>query len=287
MNPFVVHIASGLSLFTGGIAVILSLSLLDRFPPPWINRLLRVLVIAGISIAILSATALPLWFTATASSITLASLSSRLTRRWPVLRKCVCLLWATVCMLELPRLITPQIDPSVNVETVVVLADSVTAGLGEEEATTWPALLRVRQNVNVIDLSHVGETTRTGHQRAAQHGLPADCVVLIELGGNDILGSTSSEDFAKELDSLLRFATAHQRHVFLFELPLPPFHNDWGSIQRTLARKYDVNLIPRHRLASVFQGKESTMDSIHLSQSGHERMLTIVCEVLRIPTSTD
>ena len=191
--------------------------------------------------------------------------------------------WGIICLSELAWQFTPRISESATSRPVVVLADSVTAGLGEGEATTWPTLLRNESSVNVVDLSHVGETVNSALKRVKRYELPERAVVILELGGNDILGGTSASNFETGLDALLTYVATDHRDVYLFELPLPPFHNQWGRIQRQQAKKHRVSLVPRHNLASVFAGTESTFDSIHLTQLGHKRLLRIVRHVLRIP----
>ncbi len=66
----------------------------------------------------------------------------------------------------------------------------------------------------------------------------------------------------------------------MFELPLPPFRHEFGRVQRALARKYHVALIPKRVLLSVLAGSDSTVDTIHLTQAGQRRMATRVWRLL-------
>ena len=66
----------------------------------------------------------------------------------------------------------------------------------------------------------------------------------------------------------------------MFELPLPPLSNEYGRIQRRLARRYQVRLIPKRIFISVLAGGGATLDSIHLSDDGHQRMAAEVWKVL-------
>lgn len=67
----------------------------------------------------------------------------------------------------------------------------------------------------------------------------------------------------------------------MFELPLPPFCNEFGRVQRRLAAKHGVTLIPKRVFATVLAGEEATLDSIHLSRAGHERMAEVVWGLIR------
>ncbi|MEM9657126.1 MAG: GDSL-type esterase/lipase family protein, partial [Planctomycetota bacterium] len=132
----------------------------------------------------------------------------------------------------------------------------------------------------VQDISHVGETAASALRRAKSAGVVSP-VVVIEIGGNDILGFTSAREFAKHLDELLAFVTAEERQVVMFELPLPPFYHEYGRIQRELAQKHDVRLAPRRIFLSVLAGDDSTLDTIHLSQAGHQVMADTVWNLVR------
>ena len=62
----------------------------------------------------------------------------------------------------------------------------------------------------------------------------------------------------------------------MFELPLPPFCNEYGRVQRSVAAKYNARLVPKRIFLSVIAGRDSTLDTIHLSQAGHQFMADCV-----------
>jgi acyl-CoA thioesterase-1 len=104
-------------------------------------------------------------------------------------------------------------------------------------------------------------------------------VVLLEIGGNDLLGGTTTTDFERDLDGLMTALRAPDRQLILFELPLPPFRHEYGYIQRRLSQKHQVALVPKRVFLGILAGGDSTLDSIHLSQAGHERMAECVWEL--------
>lgn len=163
---------------------------------------------------------------------------------------------------------------------VAIIGDSLTAGHGDEDAAVkWPALLRDRHGVEVIDRSRTGATTSAAAREAAENPIDAP-VVLLEIGGNDLLGGTPSGDYAAALDALLRAVCQPGRQVVMFELPLPPFHDRYGRIQRDLADRHGVALIPKRVLLSVILAGGATIDSIHLTGAGHERMAEAVWAIV-------
>jgi acyl-CoA thioesterase-1 len=105
-------------------------------------------------------------------------------------------------------------------------------------------------------------------------------LVLIELGGNDLLGSTSLEEFHRDLNALLKGLSAANCSIVMFELPLPPFNYQFGYSQRELAARYDVTLIPKRYLLNILVGQQATLDSIHLTETGHRQMAELVEELL-------
>ena len=128
-------------------------------------------------------------------------------------------------------------------------------------------------------ISHMGETAASALKRAEKDRITSP-IVILEIGGNDLLGSTSSAEFSVDLDTLLAHVRAPGRQVIMFELPLPPFSHEYGRIQRTLARKHKVSLVPKRILLSVLAANGSTLDTVHLSQAGRDRMARCVWQLV-------
>jgi lysophospholipase L1-like esterase len=66
----------------------------------------------------------------------------------------------------------------------------------------------------------------------------------------------------------------------MFELPLLPQRIAYGQIQRRLAEKYGVWLIPKRFFVRVISGKDATSDGLHLTALGAQRMASLVAQVL-------
>jgi acyl-CoA thioesterase-1 len=95
-----------------------------------------------------------------------------------------------------------------------------------------------------------------------------------------VLGSSGSAEFARDLEELFRGVCQPGRRVVMFELPLPPLYNEFGRIQRRLAAQYDVLLIPKRVLVDVIARDGATLDSIHLTERGHQRMAEVVWKII-------
>ena len=197
----------------------------------------------------------------------------------PAAAAIVIVVWLGAAVLELPwhSLPTPN---RVTRRKVAIVGDSVTAGVGaEDSATTWPVLLADTHRLDVQDISHVGETAGSAWKRVVKEG-PDAPLVIVEIGGNDILGSTSADQFRQDLEGLLRELSRPDREIVMFELPLPPFFHQYGHIQRMIARRYGVLLIPKRIFLSVIAGGDATLDTIHLSQAGHRLMMETVWQII-------
>ena len=107
-----------------------------------------------------------------------------------------------------------------------------------------------------------------------------DHLVLVEIGGNDLLLGVSSDEFGKALDELLTNIATPNRTVMMFELPLLPNKIAYGQIQRRLSEKHGVSLIPKRYFAQVLADANATTDGLHLSASGAHRMAALVTQAL-------
>jgi acyl-CoA thioesterase-1 len=145
--------------------------------------------------------------------------------------------------------------------------------------TTWPQVLRDQLGYQVLDLSQAGATVASAMTQGAR--VPAGpSVVLIEIGGNDLLGNTSSGEFESGLRKLLDRVHGAGRQVLMFELPLLPLRNEYGRIQRRLAEEYGAVLIPKRVLAGAIGLRGGTLDGLHLSDEGHQSIARSVSSIL-------
>ncbi len=279
MNWLVFHIVSGQSFFTGIILVIIS-ALTASSTRPASKRLTALAFSIGVIAIAVSSTAIPYWLYALSATVTLAWIVSHLKTSWQSWAPYAMVgAWLIAGLFEIPYHIMPSVAISSD-RTVGVIGDSVTAGAGsDDKAETWPSILAREHQLVAQDISHVGETAASALKRVKQNPFTAH-VVVIEIGGNDILGSTTAAKFADDLDDLLSHLTSEDRQLLMFELPLPPFCHEYGRVQRAVAAKYNVKLIPKRVFLSIIAGTASTLDTIHLSQSGHQLMAAKVWQII-------
>lgn len=283
MNSLVYHIVSGQAFFTGIVLLVVAV-LLSKHSKGFLRRgASAALIVGGAAIAPTS-TPLPIWAYTVAIAVTVIWIFSHYVESWHRWAATATIaVWLLAAALEIPFHCTPSLKPAAD-RKVLVVGDSVTAGTGSDDASeTWPSILAREHQLVVQDISHVGETAASALKRAKLQDTSAT-VVIVEIGGNDVLGSTSAKQFAEDLDALLSHLTegtsSEDRQVIMFELPLPPLSHPFGCAQRTAAKKYGVKLVPKRVFLSVLADNHSTLDTIHLSQAGHRSMADCVWRLI-------
>lgn len=283
MNPVVVQLANGNAFFIG-IGVTVFASILRLWPGRrYLTILLAVTWLIGICLVILSAAPLPLWLYGIWIVLCIATrlpFNIHVPEKLRVFLTGLFAVFSMIfCYFEMPFHIARSINV-VKGQMVYVVGDSISAGIGEKERT-WPVVLGDLTQLDVVNLARPGATLDTA-QRQVPGVTSADCLVFVEIGGNDLLGHTDSHTFYVQLDSLLANLRNKTTHIVMFELPLLPFWNAFGQDQRALARKYGIILIPKDYLVRAFAGNGNTIDGLHLSQKGHDELARSVCSLLTI-----
>lgn len=194
------------------------------------------------------------------------------------LRRTILLLGSQVWLLsgimpEIPHLVFPPRPIEIN--ELLVIGDSVTAGLNDGE-DTWPRKLARESRVKVHDASQPGATLKSARTQNEQLA-DEDGLVVLEIGGNDMLEGLPVETFERDLDQLLTEVTRSGRSIVMLELPLPPFSGGYGLAQRRQAQRHRVSLIPKRQFTSILTTGGATVDGIHLSDRGQ----AILCGWIR------
>ena len=245
----------------------------------------------GILLVIVSATPLPLWVYCIwlALCVSVLILSRRNTvdhsnrivaKTHGILLVLLVGLSVILCVQEWsyrrkPEIIVPPAT------TIYVVGDSISAGMGSKERN-WPEVLSDSTKLKIVNLAVPGATVKSAFAQVER--IPERrALVIVEIGGNDLLGGTNRQVFGRQLDELLAKLRSGGHQVVMFELPLPPFANAFGRAQRRSARRYEATLIPKRCMAAVFGMKDSTIDGLHLSQAGHDALADRIEQMLRLP----
>jgi acyl-CoA thioesterase-1 len=284
LDIIIYFVGSGLAFFAGSGLVLagLAISPFAYNRPLKLVRNLAVLV-GGILVAI-SAIPLDWWLYALVTVATIVWLPFEWfaeaggKKALQGLRIAVAIAWLFALGLELPFHFAPTV-PALGKPTFVLIGDSVSAGMSDMEKETWPKLLAKAHAIDVRDFSKMGATVGSARKQAERIG-DGGGLVLLEIGGNDLLGSTTADQYEERLDLLLADVCRNDRTVIMIELPLPPFANRFGITQRRLARKYHVALIPRRIFIKVLTTPGATFDGVHLTRAGHTLMADVIWQTI-------
>lgn len=159
--------------------------------------------------------------------------------------------------------------------TVLALGDSLTAAHGVSPAEAWPALLSELTGWEVINGGVSGDTSEGGLQR-----LPAlldehrPMLVLVTLGGNDMLRRLPQEQTVANLGRIIAQVRAHGAKAVLVATPKPSLAGAaFGALSpadfyRALARDQQVPLI-EDPMADVLSDAKLKADQLHPNAAGH------------------
>jgi acyl-CoA thioesterase I len=282
MPWFIWQIASG-HAFLAGVALLLPAVLLRP-----ILRLQKLPVIATLSAILaagliaISATALPsgVYIAWSAAMLYWLIVDEKRIGRWHggaarAALVCVTLLAFAV---ELPRLLRPTIAGG-PYRRLYVIGDSISAGLQSGSIGTWPEIVRSQHNIEVVDFSRAGACISDARRRSSKLKIE-DGVVLLEIGGNDLIGSADPKQFEADLDALCGVLDGSGRKLVMLELPLFPFGNAYGRAQRRVADRHHVTLIPKRFFSGVLSAPDATSDGIHLTADGQRHMAAMIWDLL-------
>ena len=177
-----------------------------------------------------------------------------------------------------------------NIPRIVVLGDSLTAGLGLMPHEAYPALLQQRVddkglNFQVINAGNSGDTSAAGLSRL-DWALEGNVrVLIVALGANDGLRGLPVTQMKANLGRIIERARTRGIAVVLAGMEAPP---NWGDeytrafrdVYRTLAKQYDVPLVP-FLLADVAGiDRLNQRDGIHPTAEGDRIIADTVWNVL-------
>jgi acyl-CoA thioesterase I len=185
----------------------------------------------------------------------------------------------------------PSAPARVEAPRIVMLGDSLTAGLGLPIESAYPSLLQRRLDAEgyrfeVVNAGVSGDTSAGGLSRL-DWALQGDVrVLVVALGGNDALRGLPPEQLKQNLGQIIERAQARKIRVVLAGMESPP---NWGrdynvsfhKVYTALAAEYHVPLVPF--LLQNVAGSETLnqRDGIHPTAEGARIVADNVWAVLK------
>jgi acyl-CoA thioesterase-1 len=183
-------------------------------------------------------------------------------------------------ILELKTWAAPRIEK--RVEGLVVVGDSLSAGIKSGERT-WPIELGSRLGVPVANRSRAGAHADSGIELLDAQTLNGQTVIIL-LGGNDMLSGADASNYEHHLDALVSAVETSGGLPILIQFPAIPARGAFPAAVAGVARRHGVPVIHRRLLASVLRMRGSTVDGLHLSESGHHALAEAMQKILSTRT---
>jgi len=173
---------------------------------------------------------------------------------------------------------------------IVILGDSLTAGLGLPVNQSYPALLQERLKAEgagyqIVNAGVSGDTSAGGLSRL-DWALDGDVrVLIVALGGNDALRGLPAAQLKENLAQIITRAQKRGITVILAGMEAPPnYGRDYivafHQVYPALAKEYHVALVPFLLAGVAGQDSLNQRDGIHPSAEGARIVADNVWKVL-------
>ena len=160
--------------------------------------------------------------------------------------------------------------------TIVCLGDSITSGTGASPAPAYPELLTRQLGTEVINQGVPGDTAEEGLARVDAALATDPWLVVVELGGNDILNRIPPERTERAMRQIVERLLAARVAVLVVELDVP-FAGRQAEIYGRLGDDYDVPVL-EDTLGDILTDAGLKADPIHPNARGHEVLAAALAE---------
>jgi acyl-CoA thioesterase-1 len=186
---------------------------------------------------------------------------------------------------------TPTTSAAPSRPRIVVLGDSLTAGLGLVESEAYPSLLQKKLDdegyeFEIVNAGVSGDTTAGGLRRL-DWALDGDVKILIvALGANDALRGLSIDEMKENLGTIIERARARGVTVLLAGMEAPPNYGEeytvkFRQVYRDLARTHQVSLVPFLLDGVAGEARLNQGDGIHPNAEGARLIAETIWRALR------
>lgn len=191
--------------------------------------------------------------------------------------------FATVLLYRLLRPETVNTWPITNLPVrdggILCFGDSLVAGVGAEtKDRAYPAQLQDLLRRKVVAVGTLGQTAEEGLKKLQKDPRLRAPVVIVTLGGNDLMNRVELED---TLDALRGIFTELQgrRAVVVFTGIDSPMSSTRGEKYEQLCRETGVILVP-NILKGIFRNEDLKADTVHPNGDGYAIFAQRVADTL-------
>ena len=176
---------------------------------------------------------------------------------------------------------TPQLHKLGPGDVIVAFGDSLTYGTGAAEHESFPAVLAQLTGRTVVRAGVPGEVTAQGLER-----LPAVLdehrpkLVIVCLGGNDMLRQVGEAEITANLRAILRKIKDSGAQAVLVGVPRPALLTSAPKFYAEIATEFGIPY-ESAAVTSVLYKSELRSDPIHPNAQGYRKIAEALAELLR------
>jgi lysophospholipase L1-like esterase len=175
----------------------------------------------------------------------------------------------------------PRIARLTESSVVLAFGDSLTAGTGASNTESYPAVLADMLGCRVVNAGVPGEESSDALVRLPKvlQGEKVALVILC-LGGNDMLRKQDDESIRRNLDAMVSMAHAAGADVILIGVPRPGLRLKVPAFYRQIAEKNGI-LCDQETIPQVLSTPSLKSDYVHPNAAGYRRLAEAIAALIR------
>jgi len=175
----------------------------------------------------------------------------------------------------------PSLSKLSGTATVVAFGDSLTAGKGTTEESSYPAVLATLTGLTVINAGVSGETTAEGLRRlpaVLKDNVPE--LLLLMHGGNDIVRNLGASQAKANLNSMIDLARDRGIQVVLIGVPEKKLLSSSAPYYEELAEEHDL-VLEKSMISKLLKKPAFKSDAVHFNAAGYREIANTVYDLLK------
>lgn len=165
--------------------------------------------------------------------------------------------------------------------TIIAFGDSLTQGVGASAGNDYVSVLSRMSGKTIINRGRAGETTEQAMRRLDRDVLQQDPrIVILFLGGNDMLRQVAVETTKANLDSMITQIQDKGAMVVLVGLSGMPLSDYHTPMFRDLAELRGVLLV-KNAMGGILTNVKLKSDQVHPNDEGYKIIAKRVYDVLK------